>query len=198
MPNWCFTNITIIHHDKERLDGFERLLNLWTSSNAMENGFGLDWLGNIVLNSEVGTVDTGKDTDLRCRGTVDSICNDGDQIVIQTTTAWRPMMKMWKKVVDKYLPGAALIYSASEEGNAFFVTNDEDLRGCYVIDAYDMEDIESDWEAEESEVISILQKILNIKETDIEKLLADFEESEASENMSIHAWDFDDDEQFEY
>ena len=68
MPNWCFNRITIYHEDDSKLENLENLIKEWTSKNQKDNGFGKEWLGNIVLASGVGTVDTEPSTDLSCRG----------------------------------------------------------------------------------------------------------------------------------
>ncbi len=191
MPNWCYTRITINHENETELKNLYKLIEEWTSKNYMENGFGHNWLGNIVLGSGVGTVDTGNDTDLRCRGNIDYSDLNDNQLIIHTETAWNPMLKMWIKVLEKYLPDAELLYEAEECGCGLYSTNDPYMKGCYYIDSWDIEDIESDMEASEETVREILQNLLDTMETDIDKLLRMFEESEHSENMSIHKWDFD-------
>ena len=192
MPNWCYTNITIAHENETKVGELERLIEEWTSKNYMENGFGHKWLGNIVLGSGIGTVDKDKATDVRCRGTICDYYRNGSELTINTETAWSPMLGMWVKLVEKYLPGAELIYNAEETGNGVQCTNDPALKDRYVIDCYGDENIESDWEASEKTVIEILQELLCTTETDMEKLLQMFDESEYSENMSIKKWDFDD------
>ena len=191
MPNWCFSSINIHHDNQSQLEDFMKLLELWTSSNAMENGFGTSWLGNIVLHSGVGTIDTRTDSDLRCRGALNALELCDGYICLQTETAWAPMLLMWKKIVDKYLPDATIYYTAEEDNCGFFVTNDPYYVGKYVIDAYDIDDIESDWEASEEEAIKTLQKVLETDETDITILLEAFEESDVSDRMSIHQWEYD-------
>lgn len=191
MPNWCYTKITINHDDELRLKELENLIEKWTSHNYKENGFGLNWLGNIVGNSGIGTVDKNPETDLRCRGSLIYMENMGDQLVIDTETAWSPMLKMWTKLLEKYLPDAELIYEAEECGCGLHSTNNPCMKDCYIIDSWDIDDIETDWEASEETVIKTLQKLLNTDETDIDKLIDMFEESEHSDNMSIHKWDFD-------
>lgn len=191
MPNWCLTRITINHENEEKLKELEKLINEWTSKDYMKNGFGLEWLGNIVGNSGVGTVNENPETDLRCRGRLTYLeCTD-DQLLIDTETAWSPMLKMWVKVLEKYLPDAELIYQAEECGNGLYSTNDPCMKDCYIIDSWDIDDIESDWEASEDTVRYELQKLLETDETDVEKLIDMFEDSEHSDNMSIHKWDFD-------
>ena len=191
MANWCFTKITINHEDESKLKELERLINEWTSKNYKENGFGLNWLGNIVGNSSIGTVDENPETDLRCRGSLQYMECIDNQLIIDTETAWSPMLKMWQKLLDKYLPDAELIYTAEECGAGLYSTNDPCMQGCYYVDNWNIKDVDSDMEASETYVVEILQKLLETDESDVEKLIGMFEDSEHSDNMSIHKWDFD-------
>lgn len=195
MPNWCYTNITIEHNNQKELEKFEKLLNEWTSHNYIENGFGNDWLGNVVGNSgigtiDIGTIDTNKDTDLNCRGSLVECDLDDRYLTITTETAWVPMLKMWSKLIDKYLPGAELTYEAEESGVGLYCTNNQETAKQYIIDSWDMPDIESDWEASEEYIVKILQKLLDEKESDIDKLIDIFEDSDYSDYMSIHKWEY--------
>lgn len=190
MPNWCFTKIYIEHQDSTKLNELYNFLREWTSKNYMENGFGTNWLGNIVLGSGIGTVDTDKATDLSCRGTLDWYEVQDGELVIDTETAWSPMLKMWIKLIDKYLPGAKLFYTAEEEMNGVQCTNYPDLLGRYVIDYYGNEDIESDWEASEDSVREILQKLLDTEETNINKLIEMAWDEDAE--VSIRKWEWAD------
>lgn len=192
MPNWCLTRITINNENQTELEKFDELLNKWTSKNYKENGFGHNWLGNIVGNSGIGTVDENKDTDLRCRGTItySEVVDDG-QLMIDTETAWCPMLKMWAKLLEKYLPNAELIYEAEECGNGLYSTNDPCMKDCYIIDCWDIASIDSDWEASEETVRKTLQELLGTKETNVDKLLELLSDSEYDDKISIHKWDFD-------
>lgn len=191
MPNWCYTNITINHEDKNKLKELESKIDEFTSHNYIENDFGLNWLGNIVGNSGIGTVDENPETDLSCRGSITYIESYENQLVINTETAWAPMLKMWVKLLEKYLPDAELIYSAEECGNGLYSTNDPCMKDCYVIDVWDVNEVESDWEASEYTVVILLQKLLKTENSNIDELLRMFEESDFSYRMSIHKWDYD-------
>ncbi len=190
MPNWCYTNITINHGNEIEIERLEKLIGGWTSKDYMKNGFGHKWLGNIVLGSGVGTVDTNKETDLRCRGTIIDYYRNENELVINTETAWSPMLQMWVKVLEKYLPGAELIYNADECGNEINDTNDPCLAGKYILDYYGDEDIESDWEASEDTVRETLQKLLDTTETDIEKLIQMVYEDDY--DISVRKWEYSD------
>ena len=192
MPNWCYTTIIISHTDEEKLEKFAELLEEWTSKDYMDNGFGLTWLGNIVGNSGIGTVDTGLPSDYRCRGSITDWELMKNEIQIHTETAWSPMLKIWVDIVDTYLPDAKIIYYSIEEGNGILDTNDPEYSNKYQIDIWEnieKLDIEPLEDYSEKEVIKILQKLLNIKKKTIKALLKEFEESEYDDMMSIKKWD---------
>jgi hypothetical protein len=186
MPNWCLTNITINGNEND-LKVFDKLLDQWTSRNYIKNGFGHSWLGNIVLGSGIGTVDTNPETDIRCRGSITQKQLCDDMLDIQMETAWVPMLDMWVKLVEKFIPEADITYTAEEHGCGIFCTNDPDLVDKYVVDSWD-DDIESDWEMEEKTLIEILQKLMNTNETDIYKLSSLLYEGEY--DISINKWEY--------
>lgn len=194
MPNWCSTRITINHNDNNELEKLENLIDEWTSKNYTENGFGTKWLGNIVLGSGIGTVDTDINTDIRCRGSLCYMERMDGQLVIDTETAWSPMLKMWTKIIDKYLPDAEFIFTAEECGCGIYDTNDECLIGKYIVDCWDdiegKDEIESNWEADEEYVIDLLNDLFDTKEANVDKLIRMFEDSDYTDNMSIHKWEF--------
>ena len=190
MPNWCYTNITITHNDEEKVKNLENLINEWTSKDYMKNGFGHTWLGNVVLGANIGTVDTNPKTDIRCRGKLSNIDRNGNELIINTETAWAPMMQIWKKVIDKYLPDAEILYTAEECDCGLYYTNDPDVQNHYCIDSWDCEEIESDYEATEDRVIEVLQELLDTAENDIETLFEMFEDSNCFDSMSINEWKF--------
>lgn len=190
MPNWCVTYVCINYNNEDKIkDLYNKIVN-WTSKNYMNNGFGTSWLGNVVLGSEVGTVDTDPKTDVECRGSIDFIDHNDTQIQIQTETAWVPMLAVWQKVIDKYLPGAKIIYDATEHGNGIYYTNDLELKDCYYIDPYDTTDIEPDYEASEENVVELLQNVLKTDEDSVEVLLEKLVESECAYELGIHKWEY--------
>lgn len=193
MPNWCFTKIVITHDDTNELKVFDKLLDQWTSRNYKTNGFGHNWLGNIVLGSGIGTVDTNPETDFECRGTIDHKEIYMDELIIDTSTAWKPMLRMWVELVNKFIPDANITYTAEESSDDLYYTNDPDLEGKYVIDSWD-ERVESDYEAEESNVIKTLQELLETTESDVDKLI---QMSFDKENyVGIHKWEYKNIESF--
>lgn len=134
MANWCLTYITINSEDKQGLQNLYNVIEKSMESNYKKNCFGLGWLGNIVGNTGIGTVDEGKETDLCCRGSLDYLELQDESLLIHTETAWMPMLNMWIKLVDKYLPGAEIIYSAEECSCALYYTNDPEYIDKWLID----------------------------------------------------------------
>lgn len=190
MPNWCLTNISINCDNDKALKELYGKIEQWTSKNYMDNGFGCNWLGNVVLGAKIGTVDTDIKTDVRCRGDIGYLdCND-NQIVIQTDTAWEPMLKVWLKVIEKYLPEAELIYDAYETGCELYVTNDPCLIGKYNIDPFDCNKLEYVYDASEDVVVEVLQELLHTDEINIEILLKMFEDSDYADDVSLHKWEY--------
>lgn len=187
MPNWCSTYIEIKNENKEGLKTFHDLLDEWTSKNYMDNGFGIIWLGNIVLGSGIGTIDKDKETDIECRGWLEYMQLDDNTLTLQTETAWSPKLKMWKLLCEKYLPNSEIIYSAEEPGMELFCTNDSDLIGKYHLVTNEW----SEYDLTKEEVIKALQKELKTEETDLKKLLELPEEEIDNEDnyYYVHEWE---------
>lgn len=189
MPNWCFTEIKIIHNDESKLKSLEELISKCLSANYQETDFGLAWLGNIVGNAKIGTVDENKPTDLRCRGSVIEHWLEDNALYIITETAWEPQLKMWLKLIEAYLPGAGLIYSAEECGCGLYSTNDADLQGKYIFDPFDMPKSEIETEATEQHIVGTLQNLLSTQENNIDVLIAMLNHSDYSDRIAVHKWE---------
>lgn len=185
MPNWCYTNITIYHNDEEKLKAFFNKIEEWRKKPFKENDFDtytLGWLGNIVGNSglaEWKTRENGREDfvpNIACRGSLQTFELDGNRINISTETAWCPMLNMWQRLCDKFLPDAEIWYTAEESGCGLFWTNDPGIVGKYYIDLWDVPDEFAeetpDYEATEDYTIKFLQRVLKTSETDIKKLLS--------------------------
>lgn len=190
MPNWCITYIDIKHNDYQKLEELYDKIQEWTSNNYRENGFGTTWLGNVVLGSGVGTIDAGTETDFRCRGSLVWSELHECSINLVTETAWVPMIKMWQAVVDKYLPDAELFYLGDECGCGIYWTNNPKYVDRYSIDPYDFDSMEPQTNWSEEETSMFLRQLLITEERDINKLLNMFYESEWSDRMGIHKWNF--------
>ena len=203
MPNWCYTNITICHNDKEKLKAFFDKVEEWRKKPYKTNDFDtytMGWLGNIVGNSglaEWKVKDNGREDfvpSISCRGSLQTFELHDNCINLSTETAWSPMLEMWKLLCDKYLPNAEIYYTADEGGNEIYQTNDPDMIGKYYIDIVDdvpeeFDDIaESEYEATEEMVVKLLQRILHSDETNIKKLLDLHYKSDTDDWVHIHEW----------
>ena len=199
MPNWCYTNITIVHPSEQKIKEFFKKIDSWSKTTYSKNGFdcpgaGIRWLGNIVGNAGLSEIPEGK-TDfvpnIRCRGSITDLSYDGNHIHINTETAWAPMLDMWQRLVDKYLPDADIWYTAEESGCGLYCTNDPDVIGKYYIDLWELPDEfikeTSEYEATEDYTIKFLQRVLKTKETDIQKLLKMADDIE-EQWFSINQW----------
>ena len=195
MPNWCFTDIKMTG-EKEKVQFLHDKIEEWTSKDYMQNGFGNTWLGNIVLGSGIAIEeDIDKHDAPRCRGSIvytdiDLFDTNNAELTVQTETAWNPMMKMWSMINEQYDLNLDIVYSAEEPGCELYLTNDPDIAGTYIIDAYDMDEIQTEYCIEEKYVVRELQELFSTTEIDIEKLINMFDESEYSERMSIGEYSF--------
>lgn len=190
MPNWCNTNIYINYDDEKALKNLYNKIKYWTSKNYADNGFGYGWLGNVVLGAEIGTVDTNPETDISCRGDIEYIDCTNSQITICTETAWSPMLELWIKVIEKYLPDAELIYDACELGNELYATNDPCLVGKYNIDPFDYNELEYIYDATEETVVGILQELLHTDKTNVDVLFQMLDDSDYAGDISIQKWEY--------
>ena len=172
MPNWCQTRMQIACQNTVIAEDLLAKIKDWVSSEKMETDFGRNWLGNIVLGAKIGTIDEGKDTDIECRGWLDDVYTDGSTVEVWTLTAWTPKMRMWKLIVDKYAPGAKITYEAVEDGCVVHWTNNPQLVGCY----YFVNEFECESDVTEEALREYLQTSLNTDESDLGKLISDFEE----------------------
>lgn len=190
MPNWCYTDIHINYDDEQKLKAFSEQIERWMKTPALPDVTWSNWLGNIILNAGIGTVDTGKSTDLRCRGNVTYLEFMGDYICIDTETAWAPMMLMWQKLVDKYLPDAEITYCAEECGCELYWTNDPLWEGKYRIDSCGESTdpvgyIYGDYSYEKT--LELLREWLKTDSDDIPSLIA---EAESNFDVVIAPWEY--------
>lgn len=182
MQDWCSSEIYINHNNKNgELKRLKDLIEKWAGCITKENHFVSSSLDKVILNS-------GIDTDLSYRGTIEGINLYSDQLHISTETAWEPMLKMWQRIVDKYLPEAKITYTALEPGYDLYVTNDPDYEGCYSIDSLDESIVESNFCATEQDVIEALKKYLKSDKNNLNELKRDFENLNA-EDIWIGKWE---------
>ena len=206
MPNWCLTEIRIKGRNKEETKGFYQKVESWMT-NYRKTDFGSRWLGNILYNSGVDTPDKekGEDFHYRCRGEILDLNFSDDEVLIVTSTAWCPMIQMWKAVTDKYLPGAEIKYLAEEPGFDVWITNNPDYSELYLIEVWgdsswddlteeeakafdesELCDLEREEQLTQEEVLDILQSLF--PEEKKEKLFDRYYDSNFTAIMTLKQW----------
>lgn len=188
MANICNTSITISHRDDEKIKKIEEIIRNCFDDDC--NHFDKTSLKHIAKKEELGNV--------CCRGSVVEMHSMNGFLTIATETSWSPCVKLFLKLLEKYLPDANLIYDACEPNCGVFITNNPDLAGKYYIDFFeDIEDFEPVWDATEADTVEILQELLKTEENNLEELLKLYENSELTECVAIHQWDYEDAEYLE-
>lgn len=130
MPNWCNTSMTI-EGPKTEIKNIHQKIMEWTSRNYIENDFGKNWLGNIVVGAGFSY------KLLACRGLIsfmdEEITARQDEpgiyyFQVQYESAWTDINGTWEIILEKYAPNCEIYYVAEELGNEYFVTNDRDKK----------------------------------------------------------------------
>lgn len=130
MPNWCSTDM-IIEGPKREVEAFHKNVLKWTSKNYVENDFGKNWLGNIVVGAGFSY------KLLACRGAItymdEEITARQDEpgiyyFQVQYESAWTDINGTWETILEKFAPNCDIYYVAEELGNEYFVTNDRDKK----------------------------------------------------------------------
>lgn len=194
MANDCYTWITFYGNNKD-IDKFYSALEYGTSKEFSNHKCGEDWLGNIAIGTGICSAD---DIDTpsapRCRGNVEYYDKYDDSITMVTDTAWVPMLGIWSMMIDKLGLDIQFTYTAEEPGAGIFCTNDPCIAGNYEVDIYGenlTEKYESQHEINKVELISLLQEILGAPNVlDVETLIEKFNNSEFSDEASIHQWEY--------
>ena len=198
MPNWC-CNCEIIAGPKEEVKKLRDLIEEWTSKNYVENGFGLEWLGNIVIGAGFTIYDDDPVNGFYCRGNLSDALEieegkDGEdwELHFQSLTACGPMPQMWYAIVAKYAPHCKYYYYSEEHGNQLYESNDVEHRFFpeeYFVDVMYYEDDkapekikkyfpESSYEYSTEQIVSALQDILETDEENVDKLVDKFYEKD--------------------
>ena len=203
MPNWCYTDIKIKCENDEAARGLNSKIEEWISSDYAENNFGKNWLGNIVGNSGIDSMEDGGDFHLRCRGVLSYLEQVRDILFVSTETAWEPMLKMWTMICDKYLGEGKykLFYIADEQGGGVFNSNDPAYVGTYylymdetpetrllrdLIGAYSYYELRGDV------IVPVLQRYLNTDEKNEDVLLDELWDSPAGKYIEIRRCEYAD------
>ena len=204
MPNWCFTQM-IFHGEKEEIKDFHSKIKEWTSKNYQENGFGVNWLGNVLHGAGLGhRIDSTTDH-LSCRGDITylgdvDVFKDSNEATfnLDTDTAWCPMTLMWSEVIkSQNYNSIGFSYSAEEPGYEIYEIYDPygDFSDKYYIDIFvDGEDINNkklmqihDWRdyTDDEDLRDALQALLETEEQDLAVLI---EQAENYKFKSEHSF----------
>lgn len=191
MANYCTTTIKIMHDDMDALNTLKKNIVKWVSSEDWRKDKGLDLL---VQNSGIKSA-----SGFACDGYITAMKEPVDGILeITTDTKWIPMMQLWQAIVDKYLPDAALLYTASEPGFCIFETNDSSYVGKYNVsvigeggeEALQKVGLEECEDVEEKVLVGALQHWCKSAETDVAILMDEFYDTEYGNMIAIDQWEF--------
>lgn len=125
MPNWCGTTIKI----EAESSAIEQLMHKFETAMRENPGateFGDNWLGNLLLHigytkKDIETVDKAPS----CRGMITWIERISPTVlVVDTVTAYEPMVRCIKEFVDAFVDNAVITYAGEEPGCNIYETND--------------------------------------------------------------------------
>lgn len=210
MPNWCFTQM-FFHGEKEEIKDFHSKIKEWTSKNYQENGFGVNWLGNVLHGAGLGhRIDSITDQ-LRCRGDITYLGEvemfgeaNSATFLLDTETAWEPMTNMWSEVINSQgYKTIVFSYRAEEPGCEVYEIYDpyEYFSDKYYIDIFvDTPDTENkelmylnDWRdyTDDDDLRDALQELLNTDESNLKTLIELAEKYEfKSEDSYLYVREF--------
>lgn len=190
MPNWCFTQM-IFHGEKEEVNDFHNKIKEWTSKNYQDNGFGVNWLGNVLHGAGLGHRISSDTDHLRCRGDIvyfgdiDTFKGSNEAtFLLDTETAWCPMVLMWDEVIKAMgYKTVGFSYKAEEPGCEIYEVFDpyDDFLEKYYIDIFvDTADESNeklmrihDWRdyTDDDDLRDALQAFLETEEKDLKTLI---------------------------
>lgn len=150
MPNWCDTEYRFYGKRKD-IAAFHDKLEEWTAKSAKKNGFGNDWLGNILIGAgfDYETNEAGKIEGwghISCRGTltylgdISVIDDDTAEFNAGTETAWCAMPRLWLAVIQKHGWKIKFDFLETEPGMGvycrFYGDEHQDTEKQYYVDSY--------------------------------------------------------------
>lgn len=128
MPNWCSSTITLRCRNEKYSKAVCNKIASWCKNPE-------EWLGNILIEADACSLENINDGQVRCRGSLIQIKADGRDVILDTETAWAPMLQMWKRICEKHFPEVEnILYKAEEPGCDLFFTNDESVVGNIIVD----------------------------------------------------------------
>lgn len=164
MPNWCTTEYTFYGsaeslkylYDKME-DTFDTLL--------VKSDFGHSWLGNLLKHCGLDLDELP--SNVRYRGDiVDFFLDDYDDpsnLIVQTSTAWVPMVNMWDIIIDKLYLDLSYVYTAEELGCGLLINTDTErtfYNFDYLMDI-SLPNIELFESMREDEILPCLNRLLS-------------------------------------
>lgn len=198
LPNWCYTEYAF-YGDDAAVKRLGNDIRRFISKNYMENGFGKNWLGNIVL----GYGFSYEGSSFTFRGSITELEENDGVLYIATETAWGPMTEMWDAIFDKHFQSddgenhINYVFRAEEPGNGVYINTD--TKGCFFPERYLLEiegvpehqNFESYYMSDEKEVIDTVNRIFGTELKTIKDVKAFLEEmqQECSGWISFHEYD---------
>ena len=151
MPNWCYSTIVFRGDAQEvrtlynLLDDCETHPEQFANSKYPKTDFGSKWLGDPLV--KVGLQDcidsANAERNLKCRGEILDFeyhryeNSDEADLMIQTYTAWCPMIRMWHKIIDALkLTSVEFCAEAEEPGLELYVIYDPHGLGYFSDEIY--------------------------------------------------------------
>ena len=148
MANWCYNRIAF-YQDSPQENGGNALIEAFYAdiqkytSYVDTDGRKSDWLGNWLVANKIDV------KSMRCRGSfIDCELYD-DHVIATIETAWNPLPEVFGAIAAKY--DLSYVYTSEECGREIYVNTDEFGRFFstrYMLNAYDIEDLELDVDAE--------------------------------------------------
>ena len=189
MPNWCFSTYQIEGKKEEMEALYNKMKELQEMPETLiDNGFGVKWLGNLV------EVLGGDWNSIGCRGTWDDLEYDGYTVSFTTETAWNPCFETFE-LVERIYPSLKIYYTAEEEGNDYYITNDREGKYFperYWVDTAQDDVYQSEYFSDEESMYKWLEEKYGVKnEEEVEAWNDDYEETgDDDENfINIHKFE---------
>lgn len=128
MANICNTTVTITGNLAQLSEAVIEALN--------PNGKSNDWLGNFLLKLGM-TENEVYDSGIECRGEVWYYECDDNEITLEVSSAWEPMMVPVMMMCDKYAPDAKVLYRSIEPSASIYYTNDPEIERTYYCESFE-------------------------------------------------------------
>lgn len=198
MPNWCYTGY-VFYGDENAVKKLGKDIKKFTSKNYMENGFGTNWLGNVVL----GYGFPYEECDFTFRGAIIDFEENGGVLYVTTETAWAPMTEMWDAIFEKHFKSENgetsihYVFIAEEPGNEVYINTD--IKGEFFPERYILEiegtpehqNFESYYMVNEKNVEDTVNRIFgtDIKTIDEIKIFLEKKHHECPGFISFHEYE---------